>query len=235
MMFFMNANPHPRGTHEFYIEEIRRLTDVKELVGGMSADIDLMTKRRQDMEAVAAAATSAANSGASALSVVAEQQQQSQGMIILTPAQSDMFSCRLARLKELLYDHEAAGDGGQANTAYAVQTAQMFVQKYPSFFPRALRLMPTPSVPFEARKNIAAVFNVLLTGSATKELFGGTYTYQHYHEIMAPICAGFDSQKQSPDTALLCGTMYRSTLRYVIPENTVFSLSRLVPYYDRRT
>jgi len=169
---FKNANPHPKGSHEYYLEEIRRLSDVNELVGGMSADVECMTQRT------------------------------SSDAPLLSPKESDMFSCRLARLKEMLYD----GSGS------VLETAQALVQKYPTLFPHVLPLLSC--VAFEARKNLAAVFNLLVTSPTTNETFG-TYLVNCYHDVMTPICDGLDAQNKSPDTALLCGTMYRSTLRHV--------------------
>jgi len=77
--------------------------------------------------------------------------------------------------------------------------------------PKLLGIMPTEFVPFETRKKLAAIFNFLLTGPIS-DVFS-EYTLLHYHDLMTPLCSGIDSQS-SPDTSLLCGAMFRSTLKH---------------------
>lgn len=183
MLFFnKNANPHPKGSHEYNMESIRRETDLNELLGCLNADVQNLGSIRQQ-----------------------KPQEEDEEKRLKFKRSQDLFSCRMARWKELLYQD------GNSSVVCREQATHLILQRYSEFFPRVLRLMPTPVVPFEARKHIAAIFNILLDDQG--QTFGG-YVCRIYDDVMMPICQGFTVQQQSPDTALLCGTMYRSTLRH---------------------
>lgn len=97
---------------------------------------------------------------------------------------------------------------------FLLQICRLITEETPQLLPKLLRLLPTGFVPFEGRKNIAAIFNFLLTtGPTVSEIFS-SYTLRNYHDVMTPLFVGLDSPDVSPDTSLLCGTMFRSTLKH---------------------
>jgi hypothetical protein len=135
------------------------------------------------------------------------------------------LSIYLARIKELIYDEVVVrnndnGDKPSRSLPFLFQICHLLTLKSPNLFPKLVDLMPT--IPFEGRKNIAAIFNFLLLTPDVSEMFGN-YTLQHYHELMNPLFQGIMASEDhhlstsvavSPDTSLLCGTMFRSTLKH---------------------
>jgi hypothetical protein len=135
------------------------------------------------------------------------------------------LSIYLARIKELIYDevvvrNNGNGDKPSRSFPFLFQICHHLTLESPNLLPKLVGLMP--AIPFEGRKNIAAIFNFLLLTPDVSEMFGN-YTLQHYHEIMHPLFIGIMASEDrhlstsvavSPDTSLLCGTMLRSTLKH---------------------
>lgn len=135
------------------------------------------------------------------------------------------LSIYLARIKELIYDEVVVrnndnGDKPSRSLPFLFQICHLLTLKSPNLLPKLVGLMPT--IPFEGRKNIAAIFNFLLLTPDVSEMFGN-YTLLHYHELMNPLFQGIIASEDhhlstsvtvSPDTSLLCGTMFRSTLKH---------------------
>jgi hypothetical protein len=136
------------------------------------------------------------------------------------------LSIYLARIKELIYDevvvrNNGNGDKPSRSFPFLFQICHLLTLESPNLLPKLVGLMP--AIPFEGRKNIAAIFNFLLLTPDVSEMFGN-YTLQHYHEIMHPLFQGIMASEDhhhlstsvavSPDTSLLCGTMLRSTLKH---------------------
>lgn len=124
---------------------------------------------------------------------------------------SQLLSIQLARIKELVYNDIVNSKAEAINMKFLVELNRSLAQDSSMLLPKLLGIMPTEFVPFETRKNFAAIFNFLLTGPIS-DVFS-EYTLLHYHDLMTPLCSGMDSQS-SPDTSLLCGAMFRSTLKH---------------------
>ena len=195
-MWFGSIYEPPKGSHEQIIEDIKRCNDANDLIRGCDANVDTMILMQ-----------AAAEADNALISDASEKEQSGERERL-----SELISVRLARMKELVYNDISNNSASEGS--FAIQISRALTQDYPLLFSKLLRLMPTVFVPFEARKNIAAVFNFLLTGTTTSAMFG-EYALAHYHELMTPIFAGFDSQL-SPDTSLLCGTMFRATLKHTV-------------------
>mmetsp|Transcript_14081 Transcript_14081/g.20815 ORF Transcript_14081/g.20815 Transcript_14081/m.20815 type:complete len:340 (-) Transcript_14081:733-1752(-) len=105
----------------------------------------------------------------------------------------------LTKLKSALFDQNVS----------ASDAATLIVEEYPDFFPSLFRQLE--KVPFEARKDLTAVFNFLLHNCGDKNIFCD-YVQGNFHDMLTSMLRHI--RAENPDISLLCGSMVRSLLRY---------------------
>jgi len=218
--------------------DISKCTNAMEFIRGCDSDVDVIFAASSGSDATCA---STAVAGASAGVGRDGGSQHVPGPGAATaredstpPSQEptiDTLSIRLSRIKELLYaDKNKSKDSISANApTFAQNITSAIIRSQSIIFPKMIHLLSSPpphNLPFEARKDVAAVFNYLLNSNTTVRAFTPDkgeefmasfelHVLEHYHAIMKATLRGFDSEyTESPDTALLCGGMYRSTLRH---------------------
>jgi len=127
------------------------------------------------------------------------------------------LAARLARIKSLLYEETVASQESKTlekSSKFAAGATYAFYT-LPALMPKLLKNLPSISMPFESRKDVAAIFNNLMVrhiicqGSSCSSF--AHYVLQNYDEILSPILLGHG---EAPDIALHCGSMLRSTLRH---------------------
>uniref|UniRef100_A0A6U6CC54 Serine/threonine-protein phosphatase 4 regulatory subunit 3-like central domain-containing protein n=1 Tax=Odontella aurita TaxID=265563 RepID=A0A6U6CC54_9STRA len=146
---------------------------------------------------------------------------------------------RLSRIKYLLYNERTSpAQRGQPAPAVAAAVCEGLTKDHLSLLPSFLGKMQ--SLPFEARKDVAAIFNYLLVCGCPEDDGESDMAWQRYYPVMmefvrflrdvsvftnvaTPIIMGHDctagpngvpAAKNSPDVALHCGSMLRSMLRH---------------------
>eukprot|EP00978_Attheya_sp_CCMP212_P022475 scaffold67100_cov51-Attheya_sp.AAC.3 len=135
------------------------------------------------------------------------------------------LAVRLSRLKVLCYNERQTQLGSSPPPVASVMVHGLTI-KHPTLIPRLISNMH--SLPFESRKDVSSIFNYLLVcgyDGMDAPLYMSTmiayanYVAQKYSQIMMPIIQGHDCGKghsSTPDVALHCGTMLRSTLRHAV-------------------
>lgn len=142
---------------------------------------------------------------------------------------SKLLAARLSRLRFLLYDERrvsSSESSRRSNPTVAGNTVDGLTQNYSSLMPELLSNLC--ALDFESRKHVAAIYNYLLVcglDGSDAELYKPImtrfrdYVEANYDAIMNPIVEGHDCGQpggpSTPDVALHCGAMYRSTLRHV--------------------
>ena len=216
---------------------IENCTDVGVLCDGINADLRLLLDSQT--EANERRANCIGNPG--------------DGSTISTEVDSDRkdvtnFSARLSRVKYLLYDERTSPPPSLDDLpAVASATVRSLTRAHPSLLPSLLKNLG--ALPFEARKDVSAIFNYLLvcgcpddnneheggdTGGSWRHyasimmafvqyILDDTGNGSRFDEIIAPIVGGHNCWPRtnsgpppiSPDVALHCGAMFRSTLRHL--------------------
>lgn len=154
----------------------------------------------------------------------------------------------LSRIRFLLYEERKYSSRddtlrkGQPTTAGSA--IEILTQPQSSdLIPRLLAHLGR--LPFECRKDVAAIFNYLLVcglDGADAPLYRpmmihfSQYLEQNYDTFMTPIlrghqCDGNSDHPSTPDVALHCGSMFRSTLRHVNLFNELVSSTERVERY----
>jgi len=162
----------------------------------------------------------------------------------------ELIGFRLARIKTILYDdstsdkHTHTSDGCPKSFSTLVG---MIISTYPNIIPSLLSLIPSPDMPFEAKKEISAIFNSLMIrqflhchvpneNSREKESKHhysnrfAEYVFENYDNILIPIMHGHGAG--TPDSALHCGSMLRSTLRHEILYKKLLSTDYIYPLLE---
>lgn len=146
---------------------------------------------------------------------------------------------RLSRIKYLLYNERTSpSQRGQSNPAVAAAVCNGLTKDHPTLLPSLLGNMQR--LPFEARKDVAAITNYLLVCGCPEDSGESDRAWQHYHHVMMEFvhflanasvfenvteliifghdCTagpnGVPAAKSSPDVALHCGSILRSMLRH---------------------
>ena len=138
-------------------------------------------------------------------------------LALADPTKDDvqLLQTRLSRIRFLLYDERRSN---QQTPRVAHDTMQGLTQP-DSLLLEAL-LLKLPLLPFESRKDVAAVFNYLLVcglDGTDADLYADTmerfrsFIQQRFDAILEPIVQHHRSA--APDVVLLCGSMYRACLK----------------------
>jgi len=117
----------------------------------------------------------------------------------------ESLAARLARVKFLLYEQTT-----EAESKVVENLTKCIIELYPLLMTNLLQYLPESFMPFESRKDIAAIFNNLMVRKFNNNDFA-EYMLTHYEVTMTAIVKGHADE---PDVALLCGSMLRSTLRH---------------------
>lgn len=143
----------------------------------------------------------------------------------------NLMGHRLARIKHLIYNDKTTGSTEEDTKNCPPLLSSIvseIVTSHVDLIPRLIFLLPSPQMPFESRKDIAAIFNALMIRryipyhSSQKSadinispLSNGfaDYVLRHYDLILSHIIRGH-TITGSTDSALHCGSMLRSTLRH---------------------
>jgi len=195
---------HPEAKVEAILASIESCDDIESLVAGVQFDVQFMSTDRD---------TNTTNG----VGV---------GQATTTPVQFETLAARLSRIKSLLYNERTAENSfaqsffhqaSQFKTvASALLHAILLTEERTRIFP--ILLSNLNNIPFEARKDVASIFNYLLvcgcvynvgtgggvvnevqmegsseatTASYTKTMLGFVeYVYEHYEQIMRPIVNG---------------------------------------------
>jgi len=123
----------------------------------------------------------------------------------------ETLALRLKRVKTLLYEDIAPGS---EHTPLIEKLIKSMISN-PGLIPNLLRHLSSNFMPFESRKDIAAIFNnLIIRGSADSndpsKLFAD-YVLDNYDEIMQAI---IDNYGLNADVAIISGSMLRSTLKH---------------------
>lgn len=171
----------------------------------------------------------------------------------------ELLECRLRRIKNILYsdtenslsttttiDDVNASDKNEQQhlqknlsqqecpKSFSILVDEI-TQKYSKLIPQLFTQMPKEEMPFESRKDIAAIFNALMVRRYLPSLLSITgdknntgqshpqshnqfaiYILNHYDEIMKPLLEGHNRTNTAIDCALNCGSALRSTLRHEV-------------------
>lgn len=213
---------------------IESCSDVASLLGGMVQDLD------------AVAASSPGKDGSMAMESSSTPTVETDNATAISPSESRFATLarRLSRTKLLLYE-ERRVPPKLAATTVASSVIATLSSTHPNLIPRLL--LAVQALPFESRKDVASIFNYLLVcgfdGVDAQRyqpvmLGFASYVESYYEEIVGPIVAGHNcgasaaaavagGSTSTPDVALHCGSMLRSTLRHpslyrqlVSPEHT---------------
>lgn len=134
----------------------------------------------------------------------------------------ELIGDRLARIKTILYDEteHCTQDSQDCPPSFSALVGDI-ITAHPDIIPKLLRQIPSPDMPFEAKKDISAIFNSLMIRqhlhcsdnppNICSNRFA-EYVLHQYDSIMTPIMRGHGIG--TPDSALYCGSMLRSTLRH---------------------
>ena len=159
---------------------------------------------------------------------------------------SKLLEARLSRLRFLLYDERTSSNNRRTASSgppVAGNTVESLTgEEYSSLIPDLLSNLC--ALDFESRKHVAAIYNYLLVcglDGSDAELYKPLmtqfrdYVEANYDAIMTPIVQGHDCSQpggqSTPDVALSCGAMYRSTLRHVpLYQQLVTSTGRVQRY-----
>eukprot|EP01083_Nonionella_stella_P234595 825710_1 len=197
---------HPEAKVEAILASIESCDDIESLAAGVQFDVQFMSA---DIDTNT---TNGVGVGA--------------GVGVTTPVQFETLAARLSRIKSLLYNERTAEtsfaqsffhQASQFKTvASALLHAILLTEERTRIFP--ILLSNLNNIPFEARKDVASIFNYLLvcgcvynvgtgggvvnevqmegsseatTASYTKTMLGFVeYVYEHYEQIMRPIVNG---------------------------------------------
>lgn len=121
------------------------------------------------------------------------------------------LALRLKRVKMVLYEDTAPA----SEHTPVVESLKASIISNPSLIPKLIRYLPADFMPFESRKDIAAIFNnLIIRGSSDSndpsKAFAD-FVFNYYDEIMQSI---IDNHGSDPDVALLSGSMLRASLRH---------------------
>ena len=158
---------------------------------------------------------------------------------------SKLLAARLSRLRFLLYDERRASSRESSRkstpTVAATTVEGLTGDALGHLMPKLLSHLC--ALAFESRKHVAAIYNYLLVcgleGSDAEQyspimIRFRDYVAANYDEILAPIVKGYDCGQPggpTPDVALHCGTMYRSSLRHLsLYQQLVTSTARVQKY-----
>jgi len=229
---------------ELDLDQISRCTNVSDLFHGINRDLNVI-EQKQHQQKLRLTGEGEANTGVVDGDLKRNTYQSHEPHSIdlgttSSPSTEEFLAGGLSRVKTLLYNSDPGDNSnsdqrskdGPSNIARAVMLHM--VEKYPNLLPRLLDQISLPSMPFEARKDVSAIFNHLLvvtsrysvdecqsvdTATLNSPANDASYSSVYvkyidskYKEIMIPIVKGHES----PDTALHCGSMLRSTLRHPI-------------------
>lgn len=144
---------------------------------------------------------------------------------------SKLLAARLSRLRFLLYDERRMSSSDSSRRSSNPTVAGNVVDgltggAFSSLMPELL--LNLCALDFESRKHVAAIYNYLLVcglDGSDADLYRPImtrfrdYVEANYDAILTPIVRGHDCGQpggpSTPDVALHCGAMYRSTLRHV--------------------
>ena len=158
---------------------------------------------------------------------------------------SKLLAARLSRLRFLLYDERRVSSiesSRRSNPTVAGNTVDGLIgEDFSSLMPELLTNIS--ALDFESRKHVAAIYNYLLVcglDGSDADIYKSImsrfrdYVEANYDEIMTPIVQGHDCGQTgwpTPDVALHCGAMYRTTLRHVpLYRQLVTSTARVQTY-----
>lgn len=123
----------------------------------------------------------------------------------------ETLALRLKRVKILLY--EATTPGSEHSPV--IENLKTSIISNSTLIPKLLRHIPSDFMPFESRKDIAAIFNNLIIRGSSDNNDSCTafadFVFSNYDEVMQTI---IDNYGLDPDVALLSGSMLRSTLKH---------------------
>ena len=157
----------------------------------------------------------------------------------------EMIEDRLARIKTILYDESAASsqNPNDCPASFSALVADL-ITTHSGVIPLLLVQISSPDMPFEAKKDISAIFNSLMvrqflscsTPTPSVEQpphhsnrFAG-YVLDNYDSILTPIIHGHGAG--TPDAALHCGSMLRSTLRHELLYRKLLTSKYVYPFLD---
>ncbi len=157
-----------------------------------------------------------------------------------------LMEARLSRLRFLLYDERTSSNNRRNATSsppVAGNTVESLTgEEYSTLIPDLLSNLCL--LDFESRKHVAAIYNYILVcgldgsdANLYKPLMTRfrDYVEANYDAIMTPIVQGHDCHQpggqSTPDVALSCGAMYRSTLRHVPLYNQLVTSTGRVERY----
>lgn len=126
---------------------------------------------------------------------------------------SESFVMNLSKLKTGFYENSSS----QHARLDASNVAEAVVKDYSEFFPNMFHQLP--GIPFETRKDLAAVFNFLLVNDERKASNSDitvfvTYVDSKFEEINSLLLNYIKTGEINSDIALLCGSMIRSLLHH---------------------
>lgn len=160
---------------------------------------------------------------------------------------SKLLASRLSRLRFLLYDERRVSSSESSwrssNPTVAGNAVDGLVgEAHSGLIPELLSNLCV--LDFESRKHVAAIYNYLLVcglEGSDAELYKPLmirfrdYVEANYDSIMTPIVKGHDCGQptgtSTPDVALHCGGLYRSTLRHVPLYRQLVTSTRRVQSY----
>jgi len=159
---------------------------------------------------------------------------------------SKLLAARLSRLRFLLYDERRVSSNEssrRSNPTVAGNAVEGLTgEEFSGLMPELLSNLC--ALDFESRKHVAAIYNYLLVSGldgSDADLYKPImtrfrdYVEENYDAIMTPIVQGHGCGQpggtSTPDVALHCGAMYRSTLRHVpLYRQLVTSTARVQRY-----
>lgn len=123
----------------------------------------------------------------------------------------ETLALRLKRVKILLYEDTTPG----TEHTPVIENLKTSIISNPSLIPKLLRHLSSDFMPFESRKDIAAIFNNLIIRGSGDNNDPSTafadFVFNNYDEVMQAI---IDNYGLDPDVALLSGSMLRSSLKH---------------------
>ena len=160
--------------------------------------------------------------------------------------ESQFLASRLSRLRFLLYDERRASsqDSRRSTSVVAYSTMEGLTgDKLGHLVPKLIKSLHL--LPFESRKDVAAIFNYLLVcgfEGSDKDSFLSVmagfkdYVGVNFDSILTPIVKGHETG--ASDVGLHCGSMYRSCFKHVeLYRQLVSSTARVeqyvFPFLDR--
>lgn len=134
---------------------------------------------------------------------------------------AEQLAASISRIRFLLYDERTSPDTLKKKAPPIAGSVVEGLLKAPDLLPRLLTHMIR--LPFECRKDIAAMFTYLLVcgldGADAPLYYPAMMEFVHfieenYDKILMPLIRGH-TNKELPDVVLHCGSMFRSILRHL--------------------